>query len=83
MFRRRPTGSRQQEREPPQFLEFILGDGEIRVESGGIIELRATPGLTDAGECLHQVDGQNLDLWQVRRKALENVFFASFPSTQL
>ena len=35
----------------------------------------AAPGLNQEGECLLEIDGQPLKLWQVSRKALENLFF--------
>lgn len=35
----------------------------------------AVPCLNEEGECLLEVEGQALQLWQVRRRALENLFF--------
>ena len=35
----------------------------------------AKPGLNHDGECLLEVDGNPLKLWQVSRKALEGLFF--------
>lgn len=35
----------------------------------------ARPNLNVDGECVLEVDGKPLELWQVRRKALEELFF--------
>jgi hypothetical protein len=35
----------------------------------------AVPGLNEEGECLLEVDGKSLKLWQVSRKALDDLFF--------
>lgn len=35
----------------------------------------ARPHLGEDGECMLEVDGRPLELWQVQRKALEDLFF--------
>jgi len=37
--------------------------------------LEATLTLNDSGECRVKIGGQEYELWQMRKKALENLFF--------
>jgi hypothetical protein len=66
-------------------IVFELSSTEITVRLGlsspfspGTPEplFTARPYLGEDGECMLEVDGQPLKWWQVRRKALENLFFA-------
>jgi hypothetical protein len=41
----------------------------------GSIDLLVTPRLSAAGACIFEVDGAELEEWQLRRKALESLFF--------
>jgi hypothetical protein len=36
----------------------------------------AKPSFTFAGDCALEIDGQPMELWQVSRKALEDLFFS-------
>jgi hypothetical protein len=36
----------------------------------------ANPSLDDNGQCQLEVEGAKLSIWQVSRRALENLFFA-------
>jgi hypothetical protein len=56
-------------------VEFILGPSEIVVEEDGLQTLTATAGLNEKGECTLQVEGTEWEPWQVRRMALEGLFF--------
>ncbi|HEY2461596.1 MAG TPA: hypothetical protein VGI16_12350 [Candidatus Acidoferrum sp.] len=48
----------------------------IRVNNGdGALKFEATLTLNDAGECKLRIDGKELELWQIRRRALEDLFF--------
>ena len=55
---------------------FFLGKNSIQIKGGSMTLLfEATLTLNDAGECKLMVDGKELELWQVRKRALENLFF--------
>jgi hypothetical protein len=41
----------------------------------GSIDLLVSPRLSAAGACIFEVDGAELDEWQLRRKVLESLFF--------
>lgn len=41
----------------------------------GSIDLLVTPRLSAAGACIFEVDGAELEEWQLRRKVLESLFF--------
>lgn len=56
-------------------VEFILGPSEIVVEEDGLQTLAATAGLNENGECTMVVEGSQWEPWQVRRMALEGLFF--------
>ena len=58
---------------------FLLKGNVIKVKDGetgqSLFELSIT--LNDAGECRFTIGGEERDSWQVRRKALEGIFFRS------
>jgi hypothetical protein len=55
---------------------FELSSGVIAVREGPNRALfAARPRLSDEGECLLEVDGHLLRLWQISQKALEDLFF--------
>jgi len=61
---------------PVSTVVFELFPAEISVRHGRDTKLfSARPRLNDDGECMLEVDGQALRLWQVSRKALEDLFF--------
>jgi len=63
----------------PKSVVFRLRDKVISVEDGhGTIIFEAGITLNDQGRCLLQVDGKECESWQVRRKALEELFFCNF-----
>lgn len=43
--------------------------------TGHEIKLRATITLNNEGRCMLKVDGEELEPWNVRRMALEDLFF--------
>jgi hypothetical protein len=57
-----------------RLVKFTLAANSIDIEGEGS-ELIATPGLNPAGNCTLMVNGAELELWQVRRTALERLFF--------
>jgi hypothetical protein len=56
---------------------FVLADNAISVRDGEtnrpIFDISIS--LNDEGECRFVVDGKERDSWQIRRKALEGMFF--------
>jgi hypothetical protein len=61
-------------------VTFALTPADITVErDGGENLIRATPGLSNPGDCTLTVESQELELWQFRRMALENLFFGNLP----
>src|SRR5208282_17987 len=67
--------TREGSRTPPVSIDFSLDGEEIVVCRGAEIKLTATITLNNQGECMLQVDGEELEQWQVRRMALEDLFF--------
>ena len=59
-------------------VRVILAGQKIRFEvNGGDIAFEGALTLTDKGECRLNVNGADLDVWQVLKRALEPIFFAS------
>jgi hypothetical protein len=63
----------------PRTVEFKMDKGRIQILGGDELspKFSATPTLNAEGDCKLLVEGSELDLWQVRRKALDNLFFGS------
>ena len=60
-------------------VTFILAEHEILVRDGkGIAMFQVTLTFNDRGECKLNVNGEELDFWQVRRMALEELMFRSY-----
>jgi hypothetical protein len=58
---------------------FIRTASSIDIATGypsGNRTLTAIPMLTESGRCKFEVDGKQFEQWQLRRQALEEVFFA-------
>jgi hypothetical protein len=55
---------------PGKYIEIQNGDRQVL--------FTASLTLNDAGECKLKVDERELELWQVRRRALEELFFGPF-----
>lgn len=45
----------------------------------GVQSLSAIPFFSDNGRCKFQVGGEEIEQWQLRRKALEAIFFKPMP----
>lgn len=56
-------------------VDFWLRDDSIRVESSGRNPIDATLTLNDNGQCRFKVGSEELDAWQLMRRALEWLFF--------
>ena len=56
-------------------VDFGLKNNEILVAENNVAKFTATLALTNIGKCKLQVNGQEMEQWQVRRKALETFFF--------
>jgi hypothetical protein len=60
----------------PPAVAFILSGEVIHVQDGENKEMfDITIGLNDCGDCQFVVSGKERDSWQVRRQALEGLFF--------
>jgi hypothetical protein len=57
-------------------VTFVLSDSCIEVQSESAVMFRATIGLNDDGDCAFYVNGQERQSWQIRKEALEKLFFA-------
>jgi hypothetical protein len=63
-----------------QYVYFERHRNEIQVlDNKHEIVLRATLTLNNEGECKLKVGDEELDQWQFRRKALEELFFSAPP----
>jgi hypothetical protein len=63
-----------------QFVFLKLINDKIAVhDQQHIPQFEITVSLNDAGECKPKVNGQERELWQVRRMALEKLFFENEP----
>jgi hypothetical protein len=60
---------------PSHSIDFGLKDDEIVIGENNAVIFTARLTLNNAGACKLQVNGDELEQWQVRRKALENFFF--------
>jgi len=57
-------------------ITFQLTNKGIQVsDSGGKVFIDATLTLSDDGNCRVKINGQERELWQMRRIALESLFF--------
>lgn len=58
---------------------FALAGKTIRIKNGNRqVLFEASITLNDAGECKLKVDNKELESWQLRRRALEELFFGAF-----
>jgi hypothetical protein len=59
----------------PVSVDFSLEGEEIAACVGNEIKLTATITLNNEGRCMLKVNDEELEQWQVRRTALEDLFF--------
>jgi hypothetical protein len=62
-------------------VDFALNQSIIDISDGVLVHFSALVTLNNDGECKLLVKDQELELWQVRRKALENLFFSEIHVT--
>lgn len=67
--------TRESSRALPLSVDFSSEGDEIVVCAGNEIILKATIALNYEGRCILRVDNEELEQWQVRRMALEDLFF--------
>jgi hypothetical protein len=58
-----------------KFVEFKLTSQSLSIVTQDGPQFEAFIGLNDDGDCKLKISGKELDLWQVRRKALEPLMF--------
>ena len=64
---------------PIKSVVFALLDRSISVSDGDRGKMfEATITLNDEGQCKAKINGQERELWQMRRMALEKLFFETF-----
>jgi hypothetical protein len=56
-------------------VQFVLEKNVISVLAGDQARFSAAPTMNPAGQCVLIVNGQEMEPWQVRRMALEQLFF--------
>jgi hypothetical protein len=58
-------------------VTFSIGANSIIVrDENDTLMFKAFPTVCNDGECRLKVDGQERELWQVRKQALEGLFFS-------
>jgi hypothetical protein len=58
---------------------FVLKDTEIEVlDKDGKPIFKATPTLSDDGQCRLKINGREMELWHLRKMALEDFFFREY-----
>lgn len=67
VFREGPTGT--------EAMDFFFENTEIRVADPNNVLFRMTVTVSNDGRCKFVVDGKELEQWQVRKMALEKLFF--------
>jgi hypothetical protein len=59
-------------------VSLVLTQSAIEISDGeGKTKFKATPTLNEKGECRLKIDGKELEMWHVRKLALEDVLFRS------
>jgi hypothetical protein len=56
-------------------VDFVMSNGAISVSEEGTAFLSATVTLNKFGRCVYKVGEEELEVWELRRKALEKLFF--------
>jgi hypothetical protein len=60
-------------------VTFELTDSAIQVlDNERRVKMQATPTICDDGQCRLKVNGQERELWQFRKIALEELFFRKY-----
>jgi hypothetical protein len=61
--------------DPAGSVDFHLSEDEIKIARDNVLKIQAVLTLTNTGKCKLKADGEELEPWQLRRKALEDLFF--------
>jgi hypothetical protein len=56
-------------------VDFLLNNEEIIVSDGSNFRLNATLTINNKRQCRLKVNGEELEQWQFRKRALEGLFF--------
>ena len=56
-------------------VRFVLADDAIEVLHNDLLAFKGVNTLCDDGRCRLKVGDRELDLWQFRKRALEDLFF--------
>jgi hypothetical protein len=60
-------------------VSFFLVNGAIEVrDKDGNVRIKATPTLSDDGQCRLRIGDQDRELWHLRKIALEDLLFGSY-----
>jgi len=62
-------------RQDDKHVTFVLGDDAIEVSGHGVGSFSASLTLNCEGKCRFSVNGQEVESWQLRRMALDALFF--------
>ncbi len=62
---------------PLRKVTFSLANENISVQRKGTVICEATLTLNDEGECKVKINGQERELWQLRKAVLEDLFFGT------
>jgi hypothetical protein len=60
----------------PTCIDFAISETEMSVAMRDQVILSATATVNDEGRCMFVVKGKELENWQVRKLALEELFFS-------
>ncbi len=61
--------------QPPQAVTFTLRERGVTITSPATLAIELSTSLCDDGICRLCIHGMPLELWQVRRRSLERLFF--------
>ena len=56
-------------------VEFVLSDKRIEILEDGKVKTSASIALNNEGRCMLVAAGSELESWQLRKMALDNLFF--------
>ena len=65
-----------------EVVTFFLIDKEIVVKYRDGVLFEASLTLNDEGECRFKINGEELESWQLRKRALESLFFEDITRPQ-
>jgi hypothetical protein len=63
--------------DPSGSVDFLLSGDEIIISEDGVEKLRACLTLNNSGKCTLRIGDEEMEQWQLRRRALESLFFSN------